>query len=322
MSESGGGAGRAAPRGRRRPIWRRLLADRGAVLIIGVCVGAAIGLAFGGGGLRHAAAPAAQNKAVAAALPADCAVRVAPRLVARLRKGEPAVVGVLGDSFGDGYYASLYQQLGQQIGGKDVRVVKLSREGTGFTRYHVSDVQAEAARRLKDEPLDVAVLAFGANDTEGIWDDAHKHAYVFMTPQWKAVYGQRMARLVGLLREQGAMVYWVGLPKMRTPKYDADIAAEMAFYAEEMKSLDVPFFDTRAASSDAQGEFNIYLPDGPSGTPKVMRANDGIHMNFIGYERLSAPVAERVRAYIARAARAAQEAQAQPSGSETAGSGS
>ena len=32
-----------------------------------------------------------------------------------------------------------------------------------------------------------------------------------------------------------------------------------------------------------------------------MRANDGIHMTFPGYERLTGPLVERIRSYMARA---------------------
>ena len=32
-----------------------------------------------------------------------------------------------------------------------------------------------------------------------------------------------------------------------------------------------------------------------------MRANDGIHMSIPGYERISMPLVERIKAYVARA---------------------
>jgi hypothetical protein len=277
----------------------RMLADRGLVLMIGVAVGLAIGAAFQRPAPRPPASPhvVLVAKPPAAVAAPDCALTVAPRLVEELATGKPAVIGVFGDSFGDGLWTALYRRMQT----RDVKIERFSQEGTGFTRYQVLDVEKEAARRLREQPVDVAVVVFGANDTEGLWDDDHRHAYAFMTPAWQTIYGARMARLVARLRAQQAMVYWVGLPRMRKPDYDADVAAEDAFYEREASSLGVPYFDTRTLSVDETGGFNMYLADGPSGARRLMRANDGVHMTGVGYERLAGPLMQRIRAYLDRA---------------------
>jgi hypothetical protein len=289
--------------GARRPggLGPRLIADRGVVLMLGVAVGLVIGSAFHRPVARRpatvAVAPIAARPAPQAPAAPDCALPVSPRLVGELAAGKPAVIGVFGDSFGDGVWAALYRRMAA----KGVKVVRMSQEGTGFTRYQVLDVEEEAARRLREQPVDVAVLVFGANDTEGLWDDEHRHAYAFMTPGWKAIYGARVGRLVALLRAQQAMVYWVGLPKMRKSDFDDDVAAESEFYSSQAKGLGVPFLDTRALSQDERGEFNMYLADYVTGARRLMRANDGVHMTGVGYERLAGPLMLRIRAYLDRA---------------------
>jgi hypothetical protein len=57
---------------------------------------------------------------------------------------------------------------------------------------------------------------------------------------------------------------------------------------------------------DRNGEFNAYLADGAGGAPRLMRANDGVHMTIAGYERLASPLVDRIRIYLARAARPAE----------------
>ncbi len=290
------------------------LADRIVVLFMGVGVGAMIALAYVGGGTPRFAAGAplmaspdrrAPVKANPTAPPApsptatrDCDRALPPRLAVRIAQGRPVTVAVYGDSFGQGVWAALHTMLARE----DVQVLEESREGSGFTRYQTLDLERAAAQDLAAQPVDIAVIMVGANDTQGVFDDAGRHAYALMTPGWKAVYGGRVERFVRRLRGQGALVYWIGLPVMRQAAFDRDIAALDDFISLRMSALCVPFIPTRDLSADAQGRFNLYLPGPGEAAPPRMRANDGIHMTFAGYERLARPVADRIHADLAAAA--------------------
>jgi hypothetical protein len=302
--------------------WRGRLAflgDRIVVLFIGVGVGAMIALAYvSGGTLRlgaqgpRAAAPVAATAAPPRLSPPptpaalDCATPFPPRLAERIALARPVTVGVFGDSFGEGVWAALHALLAKD----NVVVVEESRLGAGFTRYQTLDLERAAAESLATRPVDIAVIMIGANDTQGVFDDAGRHAYALMTPGWKAVYGARIDRFVRRLRDQGALVYWIGLPVMRQADYDRDIAALNDFLAARMAAQGVPFLPTRALSVDPEGRFNLYLPGPGEAAPPRMRANDGVHMTFAGYERLARPVAERIHAYLAAAARISAQAPA------------
>ena len=279
-----------------------LALDRAAVLLIGVAIGAMIGMAF----VResaHAPTRAAPVVVAATAPPKsaaalDCPAPFAPHLLQTVAAGAPVTVAVFGDSFGDGVWAALHQMLP-----KTYQVLRYSKESTGFTRYASLNLEDAARSQISGKPLDIAVIEFGANDTQGIYEGTH--AYPLLSDGWKQAYGARMDRYVRLLRQQGAMVYWVGLPKMRKPEYDRQISDMGAFYSQRMAALGVPYIGVEPLSVDADGDFNDYLPDGPKGSPRLMRANDGIHMTFAGYERIAAPVAERIQDYVARARAAA-----------------
>jgi hypothetical protein len=283
----------------------RLALDRTAVLFIGVAVGCVVTGAFKAEAPRRPALVAKAAPASAAGGPVapptlaqpvmaiDCATPVPPRLLKALADGTPISVGVFGDSFGDGIWAALYHKLAKNSG---YQLLKLSRESTGFTRYESLNLETQAANDLSTHPVDIAVIDFGANDTQGIYEQGH--LYPLLSPGWKAVYGQRMVRFVNLLRNQGAMVYWVGMPKMRKPDYDQQIAGLNAFYAEQMALLDVPFLATAPLSVDADGQFNTYLNDPVTKQPQLMRANDGIHMSMAGYDRIAAPLISRITAYV------------------------
>jgi hypothetical protein len=231
---------------------------------------------------------------------------VSPHLMQSLAAGQPVTVGVFGDSFGDGVWAAMRQMLP-----KDYQVLRFSKESTGFTRYASLNLEDAARAQIAGQPVDVAVIDFGANDTQGLYDGPK--AYPLLSDGWKAAYGARIDRYVTLLRQQGAMVYWLGLPKMRKPEFDRQISDMEAFYDARMTALGVPYIGVEALSVDANGGFNEYLPDGPSQKPRLMRANDGIHMTFAGYERLASPVVARIEAYVARARKmAAIDAPAPP----------
>jgi hypothetical protein len=277
------------------------------VLFIGIAVGVTIGLAYAAGHSVIAStsprSPIARSAGgatgavgnVDAGLPADCAAPFSPRLLKTIASGQPITVGVFGDSFGEGIWAALYWTLPKD---QNYQVVKFAERSTGFTRYQQLNVEDKAAQELATQPVDIAVISFGANDTQGIVDGGH--VYPLLSPGWKEAYGRRVARFVALLRSQGAMVYWVGLPKMRNPDFDSQIQAMNAFYAGEMAALDVPFMPTEALSVDQGGQYNTYLYDPKTHKDVLVRANDGIHMSIPGYERITGPLVDRIKGYVAR----------------------
>lgn len=280
------------------------LADRTAVLFLGVAAGAAIGLAFtsggeGGSAPAPPARPLAAPKMAAAAQPAtyaECAMPFQQQLLRTVASGARVRVGVFGDSYGDGIWSALYRLLPKQ---RDYEVVKFSQQATGFTRYAQLNLEDHAKEQLAGDPVDIAVISFGANDTQGVWADGH--AAPLLSPAWREVIGRRVDGFVKELRDQGAMVYWVGLPKMRKASFDADIAGMNAFYAARMKALGVPWIETASLTVDENGDFAEYLPDGPSHAITLMRANDGIHMSMTGYVRITRALAKRIDAYVAAA---------------------
>lgn len=306
------------------------LFDRTAVLFLGVAAGVAIGYAFGvrqqvevpveigaapePGMVAPAGAPLPDGKpvpAVPGALPEPPAVAenrpIQPGIVNAIAAGRPVRVGVFGDSFGDGIWSALYNQLSRKAG---YQVIKYSQQATGFTRYRTLNLEEHDRGRLAKAPVDVAVISFGANDMMGVADGGH--VYALLTPNWKAAIARRVSAYVQMLRDQGAIVYWVGLPKMRETAYDADVVRMNAFYRDLMGRLGVAFIETAPYSVDADGRYAAYLPDPTTGKPMLMRANDGIHMSMNGYIRITRGLAGRIKSYVGQARGQAGEAAPPP----------
>lgn len=241
---------------------------------------------LGGQASASPATPEPETPARPVSAPAPAAA-VTP-LAARVAQG-PLRIGVFGDSMADGLYAGLYRDLQDQ---RNVTVSKFSQVSTGLSRYDYVDIQAKTAQQLDERPVDVAVVLFGTNDAQGIELDGQVHA--FGTDGWKAAYAKRVDDLVALLRSRDVAVYWVGLPRMKREGFDGRMALINAVVGARMRALGVPYVETAALTSNAQGEYEAYLPNG-AGRRVLMRANDGVHMSMAGYLRMSAPVAERLK---------------------------
>jgi uncharacterized protein len=299
------------------------LLDRTFVLFLGVAAGIAIGYAFADRidqrttAILPAAAPVEQAEAevapppptvpadtpapVAAPTPAPAAVTAptldlpAPQMIDTIRDGAAIRVGVFGDSFGDGVWSALYHLLPEKSGFK---VVKYSQQSTGFTRYRRLDLQAHDDEQVGADRLDVAVIAFGANDAQGVCDEGKCGA--LMSTHWQKVIGRRVTDYVAMLRRHGAAVYWVGLPVMRDAAFDHDAQAMDEFYQRTMAGLGVPYIDIRPLTTDADGRYQAYYRDA-DGTPRLFRAGDGVHMSMNGYIRVTKGLAARIKATVAAA---------------------
>ena len=209
-------------------------------------------------------------------------------LSARLMQG-PLRIGVFGDSMADGLYAGLYRDLRDQ---PKVTVTRFSEVSTGLSRYDYVDIQAKTQRQIEATPVDVAVILFGTNDAQGISLDGAVHA--FGTEGWKTAYATRIDNLVAMLRERDVAVYWVGLPRMKSRRFDGRMTLINEVIEARMRALGVPYLQTTDLTSNEEGRYEAYLPN-RSGRKVLMRANDGIHMSMAGYLRISAPVAERLK---------------------------
>lgn len=275
--------------------------DRTLVLFVGLGVGAVIGASLIGG----PAVPEAQASAPPAASPAPAgAAQPAPRLSRAAAEGRPVHIGVFGDSFGDGVHAGLYEQLPAAAG---IVVHKMSRQATGFTRYRTTDLLEDTRRRIAEQPVDIAVLTFGANDIQGIYFEGRGSP--FMTERWRRIVEARVTAVVAQLRQEGAAIYWVGLPTMRDPAFNAQIRQIDAFYAELMPRLGVPYVEIAGMTADAGGRYAPYLTNPGTGRRFMARANDGVHMTIPGYLLLTRRLASDIERSIAEA-RAASAAPA------------
>lgn len=263
------------------------LLDRTVVLFLGVGLGAAMGLSFGGGSGEASAATAdiaATNPSsgVPSTKKAQCNMQYAlpANVKAKLAAGQTVHIGVFGDSFSEGIWASLYNTMREE---KNIVVHRFGKQSTGFTRYKSLNLADDTRAKLAKQSVDIAVVSFGANDTQGLWLNGGDAPY--MSEKWKQVIGERANEMLDLLAKQGAQIVWVGLPPMRKPAFDAQIVQMNDFYSNLICERGDIWLDGYARGGK-DGKFAPYMPDPKTGESKKARAEDGIHMTMQAYNLL------------------------------------
>jgi hypothetical protein len=239
------------------------------------------------------ASPAEAGREEAA--PTTSASPAAPptgRLAEAVRDGRKVEVGVFGDSFSDGLWWGLDQEFRQ---GDIAGMHRFGKPATGFTDYTRTDLLAHIRAKLDSKPIDMAVIMFGANDTQPLHGAETPTPY--LSDKWKQVVGGRIEAVISLMKERGVTIVWIGLPKMRADNYDERVRRLNDFYAGEMRRHGVPYLETVSLTSDASGSYVTTIKGG-EGQARSARTNDGIHMTMSGYRVLATSLAQRLRAII------------------------
>lgn len=210
--------------------------------------------------------------------------------------GKPVVIAVLGDSFGDGIWAALYREF---LNNPEYSILQYSKVSTGIALNGDMNLEKRADEALSKHDVDIFVVVIGANDGQGIMHLGR--AYPMLSEAWMTTYRQRIETYVNHIGKSQAQIYWMGLPRMRSPKYNSRIESINRLIESEMRRLGIPYLKTAPASVDASGQYNQYYIDNKTGERLLFRTKDGIHMSSVGYSHLAAPLIQRIKICVASA---------------------
>jgi|GEM_PF-1593825 len=189
----------------------------------------------------------------------------------------PLRVWVIGDSLA-GPVGSALRALGGESGLVEVTVH--SEGGSGLAQLEVLDWPAFLTDNPPPGVLDAVVVILGANDGQGM--AAAEGWAAFGTPEWDDRYAALVGGLIGQLLGGASRVYWVGLPAMADPDYDARMQhVSTLIQNETVKRLEARYIEARSLFTDAAGRYAAALPIG-EGAVVTLRAADGIHFTSAG----------------------------------------
>lgn len=161
-----------------------------------------------------------------------------------------------------------------------VRFVRAYRSGTGLGRPDVFNWPAQYPQLIGASRPAWVICSIGANDAQNF--QVERTVYVFGTPAWKQMYGERVREFARLLTRDVAPVLWVGMPVMR----EKGFSRRMALVNELVKEIltefpQITWIDPNPYIAGEGGSYQQYLRD-QRGKLVRLRADDGIHLSEDG----------------------------------------
>ena len=163
---------------------------------------------------------------------------------------------------------------------ENVNVIRAYRSGTGLGRSDVFNWMEEYPKMRGVHKPHIIICAIGANDAQGFQID--KTVYAFGTPQWNAVYAERVRNFLNLLGQDGARIIWLGMPAMREPNFSKRMMALSALTKSVVTEYtQVTWLDPNPFLNDAGTMFAQFRVN-QKGQMIRLRGDDGIHLSDEG----------------------------------------
>lgn len=191
-------------------------------------------------------------------------------------------INVLGDSLAVFAADGLTQAFADK---PEISVIGRARDSSGLVRDDFYDwpKTAHDLAAAKDK-LDFVVIILGINDLQALKDGAD--SLDPLSDKWRDLYGQRIERLVAPFKAAHVPVAWVGLPPMRSDRFNAQVIKLNEIYKERAEKAGAQYIDIWDAFADEEGAYNAYGPD-IDGQNAKLRAADGIHFTKAGARKLA-----------------------------------
>jgi K+-transporting ATPase KdpF subunit len=204
---------------------------------------------------------------------------------------------IAGDSMAQGFGESL-ERLATQTGLVDATLdFKVS---SGLTRPDFFDWPKRLSSQVAKLQPDVVVICFGGNDAQPIKAQNGK-TYQVNDPEWKAEYERRVGAAMDFLGADGRKLIWVGTPNARSDDFNVRLQVLWSAVQDQATShAGVSLINTWDMFSSPDGAYADYVVDETDHQAKLMRADDGYHLNFDGANKLAraieAVVTDEIRA--------------------------
>lgn len=163
---------------------------------------------------------------------------------------------------------------------ENVNVIRAYRSGTGLGRPDVFNWMEEYPKMRGVHKPHIIICAIGANDAQGFQID--RTVYAFGTPQWNAVYAERVRNFLNLIGQDGARIIWLGMPTMREPNFSKRMTAVSALTKSVVTEYtQVTWLDPNPYLNDAGAVFTQFRVN-QKGQMIRLRGDDGIHLSDEG----------------------------------------
>ena len=167
------------------------------------------------------------------------------------------------------------------------------KASTGLSRPDYFDWPKTLNALLAEKEYDVVVAIFGTNDTQPV--SVNRKSYRYGTKTWFEHYRKRVVNVLEMMCKSGnRSVFWIGLPTMRSESFNEKIVKMNQLYREELHRSDCGQYIPMDKILSPDGQFTSYLKVGKK--RKKVRAGDGIHLSFVGYDYVARRVIDTILA--------------------------
>ncbi len=171
-------------------------------------------------------------------------------------------------------------------------VVNRAKANSGVARPEIYDWPLNIPKFLKASSFDAVVVLMGANDIRAI--KVGEARVEPGTPEWSTAYKANVDRILATIKENGARAYWVTLPPMQKPEFDAQMQVVSGLQRERVVTAGVALIDIKGVLSNADGSYMIGDLDA-KGKIRTLRSKDGISFTRQGNDFLAGLVMAAIR---------------------------
>lgn len=197
-------------------------------------------------------------------------------------------IGLFGDSMADGLWAGLMKETATAGQQDKISIYKFSKQGTGLANYEYANMHDKAVSQIAQKPIDIAIIAVGANDQRGITGAGGSVPYG--SPKWAGRYSERVDELAKVFIKKGIPVYWVGLPIIKNDESDKLAQQLCRIYHDRAADNNITFISIYKDTAGRNGKFSGLLTIPGESISKHLRAPDGVHFTTDGYRIMAIPV--------------------------------
>lgn len=173
---------------------------------------------------------------------------------------------------------------------RKIAIKNMAKASTGLTNkkfYDWSEELKTALANLKERPQNLLILAlFGANDAYSYSFD--ERTLDFGSEAWREAYEGRIAEIYEIADEYGAQVVWLGIPCMKSEKFDKKMKALNLIYKDAAQKYGARYIDIGGAICKG-GKF---LKAGADKKP--LRNDDGVHISMNGAKKVAVYVVDKL----------------------------
>jgi len=196
------------------------------------------------------------------------------------KKNAPFRILIVGDSFiavGGGLGDPLEKTL---LTYKQTVVTRQGKVSSGLSRQDYFDWPAQTKKLITQHNPNVAIMMFGANDSNPVIDSNGKIVASYGSAKWEEQYGKRIDQMLDLFKAANAETFVIGVPIMKNQKLSKAIEKLNSLYEKETRKYsNAHYFSTRNLLSDKNGDYTDSLLD-KNGKKRRIRTSDGVHLQY------------------------------------------